>query len=241
MKENTVNARLVAHKGALPISRGNLFAIPAPPRTLTHTPVAHRTLIELMEQRLADHKFAIRQEEYAIQHYGARLFGILKLKAAVSEDASFAMAFRASNDKSMALEAIAGLNVFVCDNMALAGDRNVLYRKHTSSLDIRTEVFSAVDLAISEFGSLKTSVERLKNQFISNTEAKALIYDATVKGIIPQRLLPEVGKEYFEPRHPEFKPRTMWSLHNAGTEIFKQLRPNIAMECTQGWSSLLTF
>ena len=60
--------------------------------------------------------------------------------------------------------------------------------------------------------------------------AKAKILDAAVKGVMPLRLIPDVYGNYFEPKHEEFKERNAWSLHNAFTEAFKGLKPNVAMQ-----------
>jgi len=41
----------------------------------------------------------------------------------------------------------------------------------------------------------------------------------------PRSLLPEVHRLYFEPEHPEFSERTLWSLSNWFTSAFKKLDP----------------
>jgi hypothetical protein len=41
----------------------------------------------------------------------------------------------------------------------------------------------------------------------------------------PRSMLPEVHRLHFEPEHPEFSARTMWSLSNAFTSAFKKLDP----------------
>ena len=38
---------------------------------------------------------------------------------------------------------------------------------------------------------------------------------------MPNRTIPEVLKEWREPRHEEFQPRNIWSLFNAFTEALK--------------------
>ena len=40
-------------------------------------------------------------------------------------------------------------------------------------------------------------------------------------GVVPNRTIPEVLKEWREPRHEEFQPRNIWSLFNAFTEALK--------------------
>ena len=48
----------------------------------------------------------------------------------------FAIGLRNANDKSMRLGMVAGYRVFVCDNMAFAGDFNPLLAKHSKNLDL---------------------------------------------------------------------------------------------------------
>ena len=246
MPENAT-ATLCAHSGAVKISRGDLIHVPTPPRTLTFMPVAHSTLIDLIENNLTRRGFGILNSEFAIQEgkldgkalMGAKLFATLVLKHQTSDDFAFALGLRAANDKSMAIELVAGCKVFVCDNMALCGEADLLWRKHTSGLDrytLRTAVDNGLTKAITRFGSFGSNIEVLKQRFISDTEAKANIYDAVVKGVIPQAFLPKVGAAYFEPPHKEFEPRTMWSLQNSYTEIFRTeyaTKPHLLLESTQ--------
>jgi hypothetical protein len=229
-----LTATLIAHSGAVKVNRGELFSIPAPPRTITHRTFAHKDLIGYMETRLASHGLSIRNEEFAVQNDGLRLFGLLKLAYQTSDNYSFAVAFRTSNDKTIPLTAIAGVNVFVCDNMALSGDAEILHKKHTGNLDIRGEVFLAIDRAVNRFAGLGRNISRLTETSISDDRAKALILDAATSGIISGKSdIGGVVKEYFEPRYAEFEPRTLWSLHNAFTEVFKGFRYNVALEANQ--------
>ena len=239
MKAENISARLMAHAGAVTISRGDLLSLNTPPRTLTHTPLAHADLITYIETRLADHGITIDKGQFAVMSDGMKLFATLVLKRAKDEFA-LALGLRASNDKTMPIELVAGASVFVCDNMMLCGDAEIMCRKHTSRLNPRQEIFAGVDRAISRFTLLETRIKGLMETTITDNEAKANIFDAVNRGIILPKLLPVVGKEYFEPRHKEFEPRTLYSLHNAYTEVFKTLRPNQALDATQELGTLFS-
>jgi hypothetical protein len=222
------NATLSAHSGAVKISRGDLIHIPTPPRTVTWRPVGHDTLVALIERHLTTRGFGIKTAEFAVQNgkvdgraiTGAKLFATFVLENA-REDFAFALGLRASNDKSMAIEMVAGCRVFVCDNMALSGDAEIMWKKHTSGLHIESVIPGGVDRAIRRLGTFETGVSRLKEAVISDIEAKATIYDSVMKGVLPKTMLPAVGKAYFEPPHQDFEPRTKWSLHNAYTEVYR--------------------
>jgi len=248
----TANATLCAHSGAVKVLRGDLIHVPTPPRTLTFMPVPHSTLIDHIENNLTSRGFGIMNSEFAIQEgkldgkalVGAKLFATLTLKHQTHDDFAFALGLRAANDKSMAIELVAGCKVFVCDNMALCGEADLLWRKHTSGLDrytLRNAVALGVQKAIARFGSFDANIAMLKERFITDTEAKANIFDAVVKGVIPQAFLPKVGQMYFEPPHAEFQPRNMWSLHNAYTEVFRTeyaTKPHLALESAQNLGTM---
>jgi hypothetical protein len=237
MKAENISATLVAHRGAVKVERGALLSLVTPPRTLTHRPVAHSEVIDYIEQRLDDHGMVIERGEYAVMSDGMKLFAALVLRHQL-DDFAFALGLRSSNDKSMAMELVAGCRVFCCDNMALSGEADVLCRKHTSQLNPRLEIFGGVDRAIAKFTVLGQRIGGLKSIKISDNEAKAKIYDAVAQGIILPKYATVVGKEYFEPKHEEFRPRTAWSLHNAFTEMFKLLPPNQVIDSSQALGTM---
>src|SRR6266850_2513728 len=76
----------------------------------------------------------------------------------------------------------------------------------------RTCVFTPVlakhSTNFSIVGSLAVGVDRIQRNFD-----------------VPRHLARDVHKNYFEPTHPEFTPRTMWSLSNAFTSALKSLDP----------------
>jgi hypothetical protein len=231
-------ATLLNHAGAVRISRGDLISIPTPLATDTFKPVPHDQLVDLVEKRLGNHGMYIAKEEYAVQTAGQKLFGTITLRHQTRADFSFTIGLRTSNDKTLPVQMVAGSRVFVCDNLSFSGEVTICDRKHTAGLNIQSEVYDGVDRAIMRFTALDTRIQELKAIEISDIEAKATIYDAVATGVINQNLLSVVGKHYFEPPHDEFKPRTMWSLQNAGTEAIKSLRPNIAMEATIQWGKM---
>lgn len=236
------DAKLISHAGAVEITRDALSSLRTPPRTNSHHPFAHADLITFIETRLWDaYRIEIEKGNYAVMSDGLKLFAALVLKRG-QDDFNLALGIRTSNDKSISLQFVAGANVFVCDNMAFSGESMVLCRKHTGLLNPRTEVFAGVDRAIQKFVSLETRIAALKQQKISDTEAKALIFDMVNTGIVNQNALPLIGKNYFEPTHKEQAQEfggSLWMLNNAVTEYCKTLKPNVAFEVSQGVGALM--
>ena len=83
------------------------------------------------------------------------------------------------------------------------------------------------------FARLTGEIANLKESAVSDTNAKAILHDVFVKGILPIRLLPEASSLYFEPFVDEFRPRTAWSLHNAFTAVAKEMPITTRMPAIQ--------
>lgn len=229
--EKVVEATLVAHSGAVKTSRQDLRLVETPRATSTWKPIPHYKLMDVVEETLQRNHFKIAKEEYAIQSEGSKLFGVLTLDSEFG-DYALALGIRTSNDKSFPVQMIAGARVFVCDNLAFSGSVVTLKRRHTSGLDIQMEVAGGIAGALAQFEKTQTSITLMKGVDLTGKDnfAKGKILDAAVKGVMPLRLIPSVYQNYFEPKHTEFEPRNAWSLHNAFTESFKELKPNIAMQ-----------
>jgi len=77
------------------------------------------------------------------------------------------------------------------------------------------------------FEPMRQQVEHWRGQLLSAEEAKLTIYRAFIEGDldVPRHLVRRVHELYFRPHHPEFEPRTMWSLSNAFTSALKELAP----------------
>src|SRR5262249_19707251 len=121
----------------------------------------------------------------------------------------------------------AGLRVFVCSNMAFAGDFAPVLAKHTKSFNLIDTLAVGVERIQRNFEPMRHQVENWRQTEITNDRAKLILYSAFVDGNLeaPRTLLGEVHQRYFEPEYPEFAPRTMWSLSNAFTGAFKKLQP----------------
>ena len=77
------------------------------------------------------------------------------------------------------------------------------------------------------FDPMRKQVEVWQKSELTDVTARIIIYQAFIEGEldVPKHLARQVHDLYFEPRHDEFRPRTMWSLSNAFTSAFKELDP----------------
>ena len=79
---------------------------------------------------------------------------------------------------------------------------------------------------------IRKRVDFIRYKVLPVTTAQALTYRAFTEGKFPVRLLKSAHRRYFEPKHDEFKTRTVWSLSNAFTSAFKEARPDRQYELT---------
>lgn len=216
-------ARLISHVDTDIVTRAQLLTLPTPDATATFKPVPHFELIDMLDRVLNRSGMHIEKESFAIRRDGSMLFGVMQLAYGETEDGIAALGLRTANNKTMSLQICAGLTVFVCDNMCFRGDMIALKRKHTSGLNLKEELDSAIIRFQDHFGRLTGEIEVLKERSLADVEAKALIHDVFARGLMPVRFLPDVSKEYFEPQLHAFEPRNAWSLHNAVTTVAKAM------------------
>lgn len=222
------------------MKREDLSLIPTPPATDTFKPIAHAALIDELEQSLSFRHIRVVRDEYALTPDGMKLFGLLELDAEF-EGVRFAIGLRNANDKSMRLGMVAGYRVFVCDNMALSGDFKPLLAKHTKNFDLVESLSLGVDRIQRGFEPLKEAIIFKRERQLGGEEARSLIYRLFMEHRLPLKLLKTVHQEFFvAPSHAEFKQQTVWSMENAFTTAFKELKPVRQYEATAKLGSFLS-
>jgi Domain of unknown function (DUF932) len=218
-----VNGTLMSHCGTEKIGRQELALLPVPMGTETFQPIPHNSLIDAIEESLAYRHIRITRDEYAVSKDGMKMFGLLELDMEYS-GINFAIGLRNANDKSMRLGMVAGYRVFVCDNMSLSGDFKPMLAKHTKHLDLIESVSMGVDRIQRNWQPLREDFDRKRTTYLSEEEAKLLIYKAFMENKFPITLMKEVHSEFFNPSY-DFGGQTAWNLENAFTTAFKKLNP----------------
>ena len=213
--------------GPLPkIGRMELAQIPVPEATRTHRPVPHHEIVEALVETLSFRHIGVVNEEYAVSTDGMKMFGVVDLESQM-EGCRFSIGIRNSHDKSLRLGLTAGIRVFVCSNMAFSGEFTPVLAKHSKSFNLVDTLSVGVDRIQRNFEPMQRQVEGWRQTQITDAQAKLIFYAAFIDGKLdaPKSLLSDVHRLYFEPEHPEFSARTMWSLSNAFTSAFKKLDP----------------
>ena len=199
-----VTTTLIAHSGAEVIKRSDLSTLHTPEATRTHTPVAHSVLVDTLEEVLVVNHLKIVEEQYSVMSNGQKLFGVMKVQHTEYKsrtDYRMALGIRASNDKVFPVQLIAGANVFVCDNLAFNGSVIALKKRHCMTLDLKMELQGGVLKAIEGYRGFSSQIDSWKGKELNLEQAKALILDAAVKGVMPLHLIPDVLKEWVNPPH----------------------------------------
>jgi Domain of unknown function (DUF932) len=224
-------ATLITETGL--ITREQLALVPTPPGSATHKPIPHAEVVNALIETLGLRKIGITAEEYAVSRDGMNMFGVMEIDQGM-EGARFALGIRNSNSKMFRLSVTVGYRVFVCSNLAFSGDFEPVLAKHTKNFSINAALSIGVDDMMRNFKPMVESVERWRGSQLSDVSAKMIIYRAFVEGELeaPRHLDRKVHDLYFDPRHEEFRPRTMWSLSNAFTSAFKDLEPIPAYRAT---------
>ena len=215
---------LMAHAGANKITRDELARIVTPEATDTFRPIPHVELINTLIETLSFRHIQVVKEEYAVSPEGEKMFGLLELDATFL-DCRFSIGVRNAHDKSMRLGLVAGYRVFVCDNMAFQGEFHPVLAKHSKNFKLQDALTIGVDRIQRNWTPMQQALEQRRNINITDDQARLRIYEAFIAGQFPIKLMKNVDHEYFVPQYDEFKPKTLWSLENAFTSAFKQLKP----------------
>jgi hypothetical protein len=137
------------------------------------------------------------------------------------EGTSYTLVGINAHDKSTSLQFIAGGQVAVCSNGMRVGDI-VVKRKHTSGIDVTGHVDAVFAKFVESTRQMPEMIKALQAQPLTDEQALIKIVDAADNGAISSQHIMPVVKEWREPSHADFRPRTGWSLYNAHTEVMKR-------------------
>jgi hypothetical protein len=229
---------VLSHSASHLVRLDELAGIPAGERMGPHhRPVPHIELVSTVKQAFSDRGYAVAREQYSVSHENARLFGTLDLMPTTGAplveglEGGMAVGLRHANDQAFALGVIAGLRVFVCDNMAFSGGDRLLRRKHTTGLELVAEVDRGLDRTFHSYRDLVQLVDQLRNTELTDAEAKVLLYDLALDGrVIAPDQLGKVHGWYFTPEEmasaedrergfSDVEPRNAWGVANAVTRV----------------------
>lgn len=217
------NSKLVLHCGAQEVDRAAVTAVHTPDATRSWQPIPHIDLIQQIEVALEAAQLKMIAQVHSLTRDGARYFGLMQIEYGTPNlHYAWVLGLRNSHDKSYPAGLVAGSRVFVCDNLSFSGEVS-LFRKHTVFIkrDLPQLTARAVGQLQQRWAHQDQRIEAYRKAELDAPRAHDLLIRALdVRAIAPTRL-PDVVKEWREPRYEEFAPRTLWSLFNCFTEVLK--------------------
>jgi len=213
-----------------PANETKVRSILAPAPTNTWMPIGHDVLIDELDIALDEMELVVDKNtrKFGLQRDGFQMFGVYSVLNHDNDElgCGFSLGLRNSMDKTLSAALCFGARVFVCDNLAFSGERTIA-RKHTKN--IMRDLPVLIREALKDFEVFKAAQERLyfgmQGIFLEQINVHDFVCKAVKGNVIKVTMLPRILKEYENPQHEEFRPRTMWSLYNSFTEV---LKPNFA-------------
>lgn len=221
-------SNLCLHTGASNVTREQIAAVTTPERTKTWVPLAHNKLLDGVQGQLEQAGLTVVTEAHGLTKDGNRYFGLLQVvNGHANDDFGLVVGLRNSHDRTFPAGICVGASVFVCDNLSFSSEVR-LARKHTAHVE--RDLPSLIQKAVGQLGDMRrTQEERFDNykkHELSDSAAHDLIVRALDARVLTPTRLPDVLKEWRQPRHPEFRDgRSAWRLFNAFTE---ELKGNLA-------------
>jgi X-X-X-Leu-X-X-Gly heptad repeat protein len=209
-----------------------------------HRPIPHWELVDALIDGAEDQGWTVEGSDLGIASHGATLFGTIQMRRSSDDgvwgpptarawrETGTTLGFRSSTNETLALEGVAGEHVFVCSNLCLSGDVVTFKRKSTTGLSLTRMVADGLERFAAQSAQLQTGITRLKDTPLSDTNAKARIFDIFNRGVLPSRLLQPIARQYFDPAAsaPDCQARNLWSLNNACTRSIQALSAGAAFD-----------
>jgi hypothetical protein len=229
--------------GAEKVERGQLALIPTPDATETWCPIPHTSLLDQVMSTLDRSGLRIVTEAHGVTPDGANYFGLLHIAATNGDNAEdFGLVVGVRNSHSMRFPAglVVGAQVTVCSNLSFSGEIKIA-RKHTRF--IMRDLPMLVERAIGQLGDQRRTQEKrfltYKQHELGDQKAHDLIVRSLDAQVLPVTKIPDVIKEWREPRHADFNERTAWSLFNGFTEVLKYGNIDMLPKRTQALHGLM--
>ena len=230
----TASAVISHTTGDRHVSRFELATVPAPRPTATWYPVPHIDVADNTISALQDAGYTIKSERWTLAKSDQRLFGVVDLSLPLARwdspgrGASISLGIRSSFDKRLPFGIVAGSRVFVCSNLAFAGEISYK-RKHTRHglSDFRGQIESAIKSLPAYQSAESARIESWQRRTLSFTQRDALILALIDTGIIGIRSIRGVLDEVKNPTFDDFRGEpTVWNTFNLITTAMRP-RANI--------------
>lgn len=223
---------LSLHSGANKVEFKDVEAVPTPEPCFRGAkakkkfyPIPHGALVRSVISGLEEQRFVVGQQSHALVKAGARYFGLMNVRHSSepeNNEFSSVIGLRNGHDGAFAASLAVGASIFVCDNLSFSGEVTI-GRKHTRHImrDLPGLIFSAIGRLGIQRKQQDHRFDMYKQAQLQDRDAHSLILRSFTTGVIGEQRIKGVLSQWEQPTHEEFKARTVWSLFNAFTEMFK--------------------
>jgi hypothetical protein len=215
---------LILHCGAHAVELDQVGRVNTPKSTSTWHPIPHHQLINTVQRTLAATNLSIGSQAHSLTHDGSRYFGLMEIRSRkANADYTWVLGLRNSHDKMFPAGIVAGASVLICDNLSFSGEVKFA-RKHTRFInrDLPQLVSRAVGMLHEKWNQQDRRITAYKDHGLADQAAHDLVIRSVDVGVCANSYIPEVLREWRQPRHDAFEERNVWSLFNAFTETLKQ-------------------
>ena len=213
------------------------------PMTEKHFPIRHDLFFDLCQGALVPKGWAIKWQQFCL-HQDAKkgkdnAFALWGLESE-GDDESRILGCRNSNTMQFSAQLGAGQHVTVCDNLLFSA-AVVVGRKHTKNIkaDLPRLVTQAMGRVSDHFVNQERRTEAFKNTTLPRSDVNHVMMECMKAKHIPPSQMMGWVKEWEEPLHEDFLPRTAWSLQNSFTEVAKRWSFGDMQRRTRGFTGVM--
>lgn len=223
----TMRKGILLHCGATVVSEDEVANVITPEPTKTWFPIPHHTLVDTVMDSMQNMNMRVKKCTHSLSHEGMRYFGVFELEHESRDgDYAWVLGLRNSHDQKFSAGLVAGTQVFVCDNLAFAGEIK-FSRKHTPRIlhALPRIAASTIHKLSDKFIDMDRRIECYKNTELTDVQAHDTVINLLDHGAITTTQIPKILQEWRSPMHDCFKDRNVWSLFNGVTEHYKEVSP----------------
>lgn len=198
------------------------------PQGPRHVPVPHNYAIEFFKNSLAEHNIEIIRERAVLSPDTMKLMFVADVRpnGKAEQDFCFSVGFINNNDRTRAFTGIAGTTIYINNAQWYVSDNSFKTRHTTTVREMLAERSAHIINWFNEYYQQTTGlIDRMKNTEITDEQVGALVLRyIRDKYVLSSTNIKRIVDEWDNPKYPEFKARTLWSLQNTCAEVFKKIK-----------------
>ena len=214
---------LYVDNNARRVDFAELQSMRAPDATRSYRPLHFADQVTMVDRAVADLiDEPVTDRTLALTHDGARFLGAWTVER--EGQANLSLLAGGSWDKSTAAWIARGASIKACTNGMVWGADFRSVRKNTTNVypDARALIWDMVEGAQVAFEQSMQFADEISEIPCHDVRGAEIIGWAQYLGVLRPQQATVAFREWKNPSHEEFAPRTLWSLYNAFTEAVKR-------------------